>query len=172
MNLSRFDNFFKVLYSGRIKNPPNRAFYMEDTKPTSETENSPAPERSSTSPVVSAEVELQSAPATPDAPAKHISRWTNIKPGMTVRVHQKIKEGDKERVQIFEGMVLGVRGAGPSKTFTIRKVSFGIGVEKIFPIDLPTIVNIEPVKQAKVRRAKLYYLKDFKKKLKETAIKA
>ncbi len=103
-------------------------------------------------------------------------RW-NVKPGMTVKVHQKIREitpkgEEKERVQIFEGMVLAVRGAGASKTFTVRKVSNGVGVEKIYPMDLPTIVNVEPVKQAKVKRAKLYNIKTYTKKLKETAIKA
>jgi large subunit ribosomal protein L19 len=107
-------------------------------------------------------------------PAKKL-RW-NVKPGMTVRVHQKIREitpkgEEKERVQIFEGIVLGIRGAGPSKTFTVRKVSNGVGVEKIYPMDLPTIVNVEPVKQAKVKRAKLYNIGDYTKKLKETAIK-
>jgi large subunit ribosomal protein L19 len=108
-------------------------------------------------------------------PAKKL-RW-DVKPGMTVKVHQKIREitpkgEEKERVQIFEGIVLGIRGAGVSKTFTVRKISNGIGVEKIFPMDLPTIVNVEPVKQAKVKRAKLYGLKNYTKKLKETAIKA
>jgi len=103
-------------------------------------------------------------------------RWP-IKPGMTVKVHQKIREitpkgEEKERVQIFEGIVLGIRGAGPSRTFTVRKDSYGIGVEKIFPMDLPTIVAVEPIKQAKVTRAKLYNIKTYAKKLKETAIKA
>jgi len=111
------------------------------------------------------------------APAPtHGMRW-DIRPGMTVRVHQKIREmtpkgEEKERVQVFEGIVLGIRGSGPSRTFTVRKESFGVGVEKIFPMDLPTLVKVEPIRQARVRKAKLYYLKDSKKKLKETAIKA
>ncbi len=109
-------------------------------------------------------------------PVKPKTRW-NVKPGMTIKVHQKIREmnakgEEKERVQIFEGIVLAVRGAGTSKTFTVRKESNGVGVEKIFPMDLPTIVNVEPVKQAKVRRAKLYNLKSYTKKLKETAVKS
>ena len=100
-----------------------------------------------------------------------------IKPGMTVRVHQKIKDvtpsgEEKERVQIFEGMVIAMRGNGISKTMTVRKVSFGIGVEKIYPMNMPSIDKIEPVKQAKVRKAKLYHLADSKKRLKETVFKA
>ena len=66
----------------------------------------------------------------------------------------------------------GIRGAGASKTFTVRKESYGIGVEKIFPMDLPTIVKVEPIRQAKFKRAKLYGMKNYTKKLKETAIKA
>jgi large subunit ribosomal protein L19 len=112
--------------------------------------------------------------AAPSVKGKH--RW-NVKPGMTVKVHQKIREmtpkgEEKERIQIFEGIVLGIRGAGASKTFTVRKESYGIGVEKIFPMDLPTIVNVEPVRQAKIKRAKIYGYKNYTKKFKETAIKA
>jgi len=100
---------------------------------------------------------------------------TELKAGMTVRVHQKIKEEtkgkEKERVQIFEGIILAYKkGKKPSPTITVRKVSNGIGVEKIFPVHAPTIVKIEPVKQARVRQSKLYYLRDHKKKLKEKKI--
>ena len=84
-----------------------------------------------------------------------------LKAGMTVKVHQKIKEGEKERIQIFEGLILKVSpGHGCSKTFTVRKVVEGIGVEKIFPIYSPNVAKIEVTKTSKVRRAKLYYMRD------------
>ena len=89
----------------------------------------------------------------------------DIRPGDTVRVHQKVKEKDKERVQAFEGVVLARKhGKGISATITIRKVISGIGVEKIFPIHSPTIEKIEVLKRGKVRRAKLYYLRKAKGK--------
>lgn len=100
-----------------------------------------------------------------------------IKPGMTVTVYQKIKElnpkgEEKERVQFFEGMVIAKKhGREAGGTITVRKTSGGIGVEKIFPLNLPTITKIEIKKQAKVKRAKLYFLRrGYKKKLKEKRI--
>ena len=83
-----------------------------------------------------------------------------FKPGDTVRVHVKIKEGDKTRIQPFEGVVVGRRGKNVEETFTVRKVSFGIGVERIFPVHSPVIESIEIVRSGKVRRAKLYYLRE------------
>jgi len=83
-----------------------------------------------------------------------------FKPGDTVRVHVKIKEGDKTRIQPFEGVVVGRRGRNIEETFTVRKVSFGIGVERIFPVHSPLIESIEVLRSGKVRRAKLYYLRE------------
>ena len=88
----------------------------------------------------------------------------DIDPGDTVRVHVKIIEGEKERIQVFEGVVIGRRGGGLRETFRVRKVSYGIGVERIFPIHSPRIENIEITKKGRVRRAKLYYLRDRKGK--------
>jgi large subunit ribosomal protein L19 len=84
----------------------------------------------------------------------------SFRPGDTVRVHQKIKEAEKERVQIFEGVVIKVKRGGPRTTFTVRKVSYGVGVEKIFPLHSPIIEKIELKQKGSVRRAKLYYLRD------------
>ncbi len=84
----------------------------------------------------------------------------DIKSGMKVRVWQKIKEGGKERLQAFEGIVIAVKhGRGKSAAFTVRKISSGVGVERIFPLHAPTIDKIEILSQAKVRRVKLYYLR-------------
>ena len=84
----------------------------------------------------------------------------DIKVGNTVRVHVKIKEGSRERVQVFEGVVIAKKHGGISETFTVRRVSYGVGVEKIFPINSPSIEKVELVRKGKVRRAKLYYLRD------------
>lgn len=80
-------------------------------------------------------------------------------PGDTVNVHVRVVEGDKERIQQFLGVVIGRRGAGLNETFTVRKISNGVGVERIFPIHSPRLAKIEVTKQGKVRRAKLYYLR-------------
>lgn len=84
----------------------------------------------------------------------------DFKPGDTVAVHLKIKEGDKERIQVFEGVCIRKRGAGINATFTVRKISFGVGVERIFPLHSPRIEKIEVKKRGRVRRAKLYYLRN------------
>ena len=84
--------------------------------------------------------------------------------GDTVKVHVRVKEGDKERIQIFEGIVINLRRGGTRASFTVRKVSFGQGVERIFPLHSPIIQKIDVVRSAKVRRAKLYYLRDLKGK--------
>ncbi len=94
-----------------------------------------------------------------------------FRPGDTVRVHVKIKEGDKYRIQIFEGIVIARKRHGVSSTFTVRKVSFGYGIERIFPLHSPIIEKLEVVKGGKVRRARLYYLRGRRGKaarLKET----
>ena len=80
--------------------------------------------------------------------------------GDTVKVHNKIKEGAKERIQIFEGTVIARRGGGISETFTVRRVSYGVGTEKTFPLHSPNVAKVEVVRVGKVRRAKLYYLRD------------
>ena len=83
-----------------------------------------------------------------------------IRIGDTVRVHNKIKEGSRERIQMFEGTVIAKRGGGISETFTVRRVSYGVGVEKTFPLHSPNVDKIVVFREAKVRRAKLYYLRD------------
>jgi len=87
-----------------------------------------------------------------------------MKAGDTVRVHVRVKEGDKERIQIFEGVVINLRRGGVRASFTVRKVSFGQGVERIFPMHSPIIQKVDVVRSAKVRRAKLYFLRDLKGK--------
>ena len=87
-----------------------------------------------------------------------------MKSGDTVRVHVKVREGDKERIQVFEGTVIGMHRGGANASFTVRKVSFGQGVERIFPLHSPTIAKVEVMRSSKVRRAKLYYLRDLKGK--------
>ncbi|GBD14074.1 50S ribosomal protein L19 [bacterium HR24] len=81
-------------------------------------------------------------------------------PGDTVRVHLKVLEGDRERVQVFEGVVIRKRGGGLNSTFTVRKISHGVGVERIFPLYSPLVQKVEVVRYGKVRRARLYYLRE------------
>jgi large subunit ribosomal protein L19 len=85
-------------------------------------------------------------------------------PGDTVRVHVRIKEGDKERIQVFEGVVIARKHSGVRETITVRKISFSIGVERIFPLHSPVIEKIEVAKRGRVRRAKLYYLRNLRGK--------
>ena len=80
--------------------------------------------------------------------------------GDTVRVHVKIKEGSRERIQVFEGTIIAKKHGGVEQTITVRRLSYGVGVEKVFPVHSPNIVNVETVRRGKVRRAKLYYLRD------------
>lgn len=82
-----------------------------------------------------------------------------LKIGDTVKVHAKIKEGNRERVQIFEGTIIAMKHSGINKTVTIRRISYGVGVEKTFPVNSPNIAKFEVVRNGKVRRAKLYYLR-------------
>ncbi|MCR4820775.1 MAG: 50S ribosomal protein L19 [Elusimicrobiales bacterium] len=99
--------------------------------------------------------------------AKHLGmKEVNVRfePGDTVKVHTKVVEGDSERIQIFDGVVIARRGSGASETFTVRKISYGVGVERVFPVHSPRIDKIEVVKSGKVRRAKLFYLRELKGK--------
>ena len=80
--------------------------------------------------------------------------------GDSVRVHVKIKEGDRERIQIFEGTVIAKKHGGVNETFTVRRVAYGVGVERVFPVHSPNVAKVELVRSGKVRRAKLYYLRD------------
>jgi large subunit ribosomal protein L19 len=83
-----------------------------------------------------------------------------LRPGETVRVHVKVVEGEKERTQVFEGIVIAMSGTGSRAMFTVRKVSYGVGVERIFPVHSPRIDRVEVVSRGKVRRAKLYFLRE------------
>lgn len=83
-----------------------------------------------------------------------------VEVGDTVRVHVKVKEGARERVQVFEGTVIAKKHGGIEETFTVRRISYGVGVEKVFPVHSPSIVKVETVSHGYVRRAKLYYLRD------------
>ena len=80
--------------------------------------------------------------------------------GDTIRVHNLIKEGARERIQMYEGTVIGKHGGGISETFTVRRVAYGVGVEKTFPLHSPHVVKVDVLRRGKVRRAKLYYLRD------------
>jgi len=105
--------------------------------------------------------------------SRYKRKWPEFKTGDTLRVDFKVKEQDTERVQSFEGVLIAKRGKGVNRTITLRKVSFGVGVEKIFPLSSPLIVNIKVLKHAKVRKAKLFYLRERKgkkAKLKEIKI--
>ena len=93
-----------------------------------------------------------------------ITRRPEMQAGDTVKVHVKVREGDKERIQVFEGIIIGMHRGGARASFTVRKVSFGQGVERIFPLHSPIIQKVEVVRSAKVRRAKLYFLRELKGK--------
>ena len=88
----------------------------------------------------------------------------DFRPGDTVKVHVRVVEGSRERIQIFQGVVISRKGGGTRETFTVRKVSGGIGVERVFPLHSPQIVKIERIRRGKVRRAKLFYLRGLKGK--------
>ena len=88
------------------------------------------------------------------------TEFPEFAPGDRIKVHVRVIEGNKERVQPFEGDVIAIRGGGNSKTFTVRKISSGVGVERIFPMNSPKIAKIEMIRKGKVRRAKLYYLRN------------
>ena len=83
-----------------------------------------------------------------------------INVGSTFRVHVKIREGERERIQVFEGTIIARKGAGVSETFTVRRVSYGVGVERVFPVNSPNVAKVETIRRGKVRRSKLYYLRD------------
>jgi large subunit ribosomal protein L19 len=100
--------------------------------------------------------ELEKAQIRSDIPA--------FRPGDTLKVHVRVKEGNRSRIQIFQGVVIRRQGSGARETFTVRKISYGVGVERTFPIHTPAIEKIEVVTRGRVRRAKLYYLRDLRGK--------
>ena len=100
--------------------------------------------------------DLEQAQARTDVP--------NFRPGDTLKVHVRVKEGNRSRIQVFQGAVIRRQGGGVRETFTVRKVSFGVGVERTFPVHTPVIEKIEIVTRGDVRRAKLYYLRDLRGK--------
>lgn len=91
--------------------------------------------------------------------AEYLKERPEFRPGDTVKVYVKIKEGDRERIQLFEGLVIKKRGGGISETFTVRKISNGVGVERTFPVHAPNVDKIDVVRKGKVRRAKLNYIR-------------
>ena len=95
-----------------------------------------------------------------DSSLKAPENIPEINIGSTVRVHVKIREGSRERIQVFEGTVIAKKGGGISETFTVRRVSYGVGVERVFPVHSPNVPKVEVVRNGRVRRAKLYYLRD------------
>ena len=84
----------------------------------------------------------------------------NIEIGDTIKIDVNIREGERERIQVFEGTVIARKGSGVSETFTVRRVSYGVGVERVFPIHSPNVVSVEIIRHGRVRRSKLYYLRD------------
>lgn len=91
--------------------------------------------------------------------SKTASRRPEVKVGDTVKLHMNIKEGDKQRVQVFEGTVIAMKGSAGDRTVTVRKMSYGVGVERIVPLNSPTLEKLEVIKRGKVRKSKLYYMK-------------
>lgn len=85
---------------------------------------------------------------------------TNFEIGDTIRVHVNIREGERERVQMFEGTVIARKGSGVAETFTVRRVSYGVGVERVFPVNSPNVKGVDIIRKGRVRRSKLYYLRD------------
>jgi large subunit ribosomal protein L19 len=100
--------------------------------------------------------EIEQAQTRSDIPA--------FRPGDTLKVHVRVTEGNRSRIQVFQGVVIRRQGSGSRETFTVRKVSYGVGVERTFPVHSPSIDKIEPVSRGRVRRAKLYYLRDLRGK--------